>query len=338
MCSWSGTFLVRKLLNSQSRKVARGLLLWCGVAMIGAAGCYMDWDDIAYRETCSPLEPETVCGSHSRCQPQSDGDPECEEPLLLESNQNGFCESNEACGVLETCMTVDEQLPSKICMQFCQSEGDCPTDYTCSKSGHHQMEIRGEAWGVCLRVPPYEWTCDPGYYAGGAGGNDNQCDCGCGVFDPDCLDESDTSCERCTAEATARCVPEGWLCSDTKYVDEVCDCGCGVLDKNGCDSISRDSCENCPVDSCGFGDCGSAYAPILPDDNTQCKKLPNDWDCGLAAYWDGASCDCGCGVVDPDCDGPENTYCSETCLEGSCADTDCSIESFSPTDNSQCAQ
>lgn len=40
--------------------------------------------------------------------------------------------------------------------------------------------------------PPKGWTCDPGYF-----GTDDGCDCGCGVFDPDCADMTAASCEFC---------------------------------------------------------------------------------------------------------------------------------------------
>ena len=43
-----------------------------------------------------------------------------------------------------------------------------------------------------IGCPPAGWTCDPESY-----GFDDGCDCGCGVFDPDCLSQSATSCSFC---------------------------------------------------------------------------------------------------------------------------------------------
>ena len=163
-------------------------------------GCYSSWDEITYLKACDPLAPEVECGPHQRCLPRTDKDPVCEGPVSFDKpQQDQFCSDNEDCSTDEICMAMDEHLPSKICMRFCRDANDCPTDYTCSKVGVHQMEIRGEEWGVCFTVtpPPTGWHCDAGYYAGAVGGNDNQCDCDCDLFDPDCEDNNRESCEMC---------------------------------------------------------------------------------------------------------------------------------------------
>ena len=47
---------------------------------------------------------------------------------------------------------------------------------------------------------------------------------------------------------------------------------------------------------------------------------PADWDCAEGAYDSGDGCDCGCGVIDPDCDGDESRAACDTCNgTGSCA-------------------
>ena len=40
--------------------------------------------------------------------------------------------------------------------------------------------------------PPEEWTCAPGFYD-----SDDGCDCGCGVFDPDCTNPTSEACGFC---------------------------------------------------------------------------------------------------------------------------------------------
>lgn len=69
---------------------------------------------------------------------------------------------------------------------------------------------------------PEEWTCDEDFY-----GNDDGCDCGCGVLDPDCESADSSDCEYCaedgscndncspsTSQACCRAISndENWLC------------------------------------------------------------------------------------------------------------------------------
>ncbi len=61
------------------------------------------------------------------------------------------------------------------------------------------------------------------------------------------------------------------------------------------------------------------------------NQPPAGWTC-LASFYDaGDGCDCGCGVVDPDCTGTTATWCDycTSCADGDCANVD-------PFDNSQC--
>jgi hypothetical protein len=52
----------------------------------------------------------------------------------------------------------------------------------------------GFQWGVCYKsgTAPDAWNCDPSYYAAADG-----CDCGCGIFDPDCSNTTIGSCQYC---------------------------------------------------------------------------------------------------------------------------------------------
>lgn len=64
------------------------------------------------------------------------------------------------------------------------------------------------------------------------------------------------------------------------------------------------------------GECLSLANPVALD------TFPVAWTCANAAYIDGATCDCMCGVADPDCNVPANpiTGCSpgEVCNAGIC--------------------
>jgi hypothetical protein len=62
--------------------------------------------------------------------------------------------------------------------------------------------------------------------------------------------------------------------------------------------------------------------------------VPDAWTCPQQYYDADDGCDCGCGVVDPDCGGTSSDLC-EYCTEaGSCALDSCS--EISPSDNTTC--
>jgi hypothetical protein len=315
----------------------RSLLPLLILAMTTPA-CWFDWDEIGYVTPCNPLNPEATCDSpQMRCRPKEAGDPICEGPTHA-PNPNGYCKQDDDCGNTEVCLSLQERVPSKICMALCRTDTDCPDGYTC-KLGYG-MAVRGEAWGGCVMVPPWEWRCDAILYAGWAGGQYTRCDCGCGIFDPDCPDDDPVSCEDCWNESKALCIPTAWTCSDTQWDDGNCDCGCGVIDP-GCADNTSESCDQCPTGSCADdydGGCGTAFDPIRPDHNALCKDPPLSWKCGGTSYFDGHTCDCGCGAVDPDCPDARNTSC-EACPEESCGYAlGCPKEIFVATDNSLCTE
>jgi|GEM_PF-2273784 len=64
--------------------------------------------------------------------------------------------------------------------------------------------------------------------------------------------------------------------------------------------------------------------------------LPAEWTCDAAAYQDGMTCDCGCGVVDPDCADAMAGSCDACNGEGSCAEVFADCETITDDDNSSC--
>ena len=177
-------------------------------------------------------------------------------------------------------------------------------------------------------VPP-GWTCATTAY------NDGVCDCGCSVRDADCGENDIDECKRCNTtgscdfrecpgkidpENITRCLapPPEWTCSTFYYADgKDCDCGCGAVDLD-CEDETVDSCDYCGA----FGACsgGACPGPIDPDDNGVCKT-PSGWTCLPFYYADGSSCDCGCGITDPDCDSESRDEC-DTCYYG-CSEESC---------------
>lgn len=52
-------------------------------------------------------------------------------------------------------------------------------------------------------------------------------------------------------------------------------------------------------------------------------EVPREWTCEPAFYAGDDGCDCGCGVVDPDCDPPEIDSCEYCDEPGSCSTDEC---------------
>ncbi len=82
----------------------------------------------------------------------------------------------------------------------------------------------------------------------------------------------------------------GWECDPSYYdagAEDYCDCECGAADP----------------------DCDIAEIPIYPCHEGQtcstqfeCEGLPTAWTCDANAFDDGTTCNCDCGVYDPDCE------------------------------------
>ena len=181
---------------------------------------------------------------------------------------------------------------------------------------------------ACL-APPAGWTCTPSAY-----GDGHQCECGCGIPDPDCQSSDLASCDNCLAEGScanglcpssiaptdnAHCaIPPLWTCEASSYGDGVCNCGCGVVDVD-CPDATAAACQLCDQSSCSPLVC----AGIEPDDNAQCTAPPGTWQCSPRLYRDGKRCDCGCGAFDPDCASLGVSAC-DTCNDpGSCSAQAC---------------
>ncbi len=61
--------------------------------------------------------------------------------------------------------------------------------------------------------------------------------------------------------------------------------------------------------------------------------VPDSWSCPQEYYGADDGCDCGCGVVDPDCGGTSGDLCVYCTEEGSCAQ---SCDDINPSDNTTC--
>lgn len=119
---------------------------------------------------------------------------------------------------------------------------------------------------------------------------------------PDCLgrncggDGCGGACGACGAgtgcEDHGRCVATTWTCDVQWYgAQDACDCACGAADPDCADSDSYLSgCDSHEI-------CDKAGACI--------PEAPLAWSCPAHAWAAFDACDCGCGVLDPDCTHPE---------------------------------
>ena len=187
------------------------------------------------------------------------------------------------------------------------------------------------------------WVCPNQYYGSGDG-----CDCGCGIVDPDCSAGDASACTYCAAcgDAITSCADSAsvvsadnaqcttaWTCDPAFYGSgDGCDCGCGIVDPDCADNLSS-ACKYC--DACGdLAIPCAGSASVNPNANALCASAPA-WLCKPDWYGTGDGCDCGCGIIDPDCasaDASACMYCVPCRGDYPCADSSAVV----PTDNSRC--
>jgi hypothetical protein len=186
-----------------------------------------------------------------------------------------------------------------------------------------------------MELPTPAWNCPTGSWG------DNVCDCGCDAPDLECPTPYIGSCESCNGQGScaeddtdctgidftdnSQCSASNptWTCPTATYGDGNCTCGCGSVDPE-CTSDYMGVCDVCDeAGSCDMavGDC----AIIEPDDNSSCVSGVPAWTCDPGWYGSADGCDCGCGLVDPDCPSNVNVANDCYCGTGSCA-SDCETE------------
>jgi len=132
-----------------------------------------------------------------------------------------------------------------------------------------------------------------------------------------------------SSPSRSRSVPSKWTCAADQYkggVGNGCDCGCGVPDPD-CDLMPVET-----IDGCNMGDvCSSG------------KCIPAGWTCP-ANYYDedmpgptAMFCDCGCGIMDPDCTDATLASCNYCDDMGGCNTKACDMmPTIDPMNNAVC--
>jgi hypothetical protein len=216
----------------------------------------------------------------------------------------------------------------------CKALGSC-------SSAECPGSIAGDDNSKCA-LPP-KWGCSTFHYG------DGYCDCGCGAPDVDCPDASPASCDLCpqtsctplqcegtlVEDDNTSCLapPVSWQCSTELWNDGArCDCGCGYLDPD-CNANAIEACDQCNA----AGSCSNFACPgvINVINIAYCAKpaAPDGWTCEEYAFGDNQTCDCGCGVLDVDCNGAVAAWACDSCA--GCGDRYCN-GTVDPEDNTQC--
>lgn len=201
----------------------------------------------------------------------------------------GVCSlyNNDVCSDFDNCAYCFGQ-------SFC---GSCDVGY---------YKTNGHPWGACIPLPT-GWdldACDESLLY------DDQCDCGCGGVDPECVEHQVINCDTtdggvyCDADATcAACPLDGCLyCENGESPTECHEC------MDGYDLNVNNTCVKCEVDGCSACSTGTVLVDNEPTTTVVCKTCMDGY------YGDIASGTCTA------CDAENCEQCSATecnkCMDG----------------------
>ena len=241
----------------------------------------------------------------------------------------------------EWCDTTDFGSPALTCVDLGFAGGTLACDANC------RLDASG-----CLTVLPPESVCDNWL----DDDNDTFTDCedttdcngtaactpGNGAAGIACTEPTDCASN---AGADPSCLIESAFGVTNGYCSEFCnlgadDCGAGKI----CADFTLPSGHGLCLKTCtGDPECRPADGVYCTDalgtgDLVCWLGAPASWTCDPTYFGGADGCDCGCGVLDPDCAdatvgscGP--SYCNWT---GSCADSGSDCSTINPTENWHC--
>ncbi|MCB9739246.1 MAG: hypothetical protein H6747_08255 [Deltaproteobacteria bacterium] len=267
--------------------LSRVAALLIGVAMLLAVGCS---DGTAVKcaagtrldgDKCVLLETALNCGPGT----SADGGVCVADPVDTVGDTGGAGDATadttdagpdtadadtDAAGSGDADVTGDADA-APVCVPDCagRSCGGDGCGGSCGSCTDEATPICNTALGVCVA------TCVPDCEGKNCG------DDGCGG-----------TCGSCAAGqgciAAGRCVPDAWTCEPLYYAaGDACDCGCGAPDLD------------CKDPSAFVAGCASLQ--VCSEAGTCVSAVPAGWTCAPTSYGALDGCDCGCGVVDPDC-------------------------------------
>jgi hypothetical protein len=195
------------------------------------------------------IKPYEECTNNILLTVLSDGEKiyDLEEYIIVESYEDESCTNN-----LTTVQISKVSITPEL--------GQCEQRSCFKEFGmeHYAQTLCETSYPTERTAIPDEWACDPFFY-----GNDDGCDCNCGVIDPDCYNDDfifncyegeATGCNQqgeCEYRTYYEDVPESWTCDPMFYnALDGCDCGCGAYDPD-C-NIENSEVYWCP---CGDMEC-----------------------------------------------------------------------------------
>lgn len=314
--------------------------------------CYWDSEALIYpTPTCVPNcyqfnGQESNCNSNPLCEydPTMDF---CFAKRCEKITDSAFCESVPICrwdyGYNVCTQYASECSPAECgnCPEYaCNAFADCSwNDGACESLGG---TVCGD--GVCDYPEEDELSCPI----------DCECFCGDGYCNPDC--ESPMSCpvdcggDVCgdgicgPTESPASCPSDcgGAVCGDgicdepeEDYINCPVDCPPPVCGNDVCET--GEDPESCPQDcACGDMICQSEYGEDPFTCPADCDPaVPVEWTCYTHYYEDGF-CDCGCGVMDPDCPDLTVDVCEYCDSVGACNEGQSCPGLIDPENNAVC--
>ncbi len=322
-------------------------ICWFAVCLFaGFAGCTGGTDDPKKPERDAAVPAEDMGAGDPTDQGKADdqgaeagcgdgvlGDAEvCDGDLLngVDCVALGFASGSLSCAAgcdrYDTTLCVMVSCGDGVVQTGEECDGTDLGGQTCGGLGFDGGELscdNGCRWERSACAVPEAWTC-----AAESFGSGSICDCGCGVVDPDCADETAASCDERGCGGPGSCT-EGGDCatvdpSDNSQCTSVC--GDGVVDADEvCDgaSVGAETCEalgygagtlGCSVDCLGFDTsaCGSTTCGdgiIAGDEQCEGADLGGETCVSLGAAGGTLECNERCEFVVTDCDAPASWTC-----------------------------
>ena len=306
-----GTFCLECEEHNQCKTCQDGysVMLFNNGQSSGCAPCPLNCASCSDANTCDECEPNFVaddisgsCATQDQvaanvCDCRTTANNGCTCPGDEAESKNGCCDAGGIC---------DPNDPEGVCSLYnndvCTDFENCAYCFGQSFCGHCDIgyyKSEGRPWGDCIALPA-GW--DTSLCSTDLLYND-QCECGCGGVDPECVEHKVDNCEGdavyCDADgACAVCEIEGCAyCANGDDGASVClECA------DGYDLNDGDTCDICDIDGCASCQSGMVFNAETGsvDETTICRTCMDGYYSSVA---DGSCIACGadnCEQCSPD--------------------------------------